>query len=244
MYDLTTTKAEPIITAPKIILYGKPGVGKTHFAANAPEPFFLDTEGSAKKFAVAKQRITNYTDFDGWLTSIEKNNHNYKTLVIDTADWLEQIIHKKICKDYNAKEITDKRNDATGYGNGYIKSMNMLKDICERLDDLITKRNMAIIITSHSLIKKIDEPDGAAYDTYTLKTHDKFASILVEWSDAVLFAKDITLLDSKGKAIQGNKVLVTCGSKAATAKNRLDLPPEIPMSWQDFVSAIGTYKPE
>ncbi len=103
---------------------------------------------------------------------------------------------------------------------------------------------MAIIFLCHSKITRIDEPDGGAYDKYVLKTHDKFAALLVEWVDAVLFLKKKTYINKEGKAIEGERVFITCGTKAAVAKNRLDLPVEITGNWSDFINAIGTNKPE
>lgn len=252
-YDLATVSSEPIPEPPVLIVYAQPGEGKTHFAASAPAPFFLDIEGSSKRFTVSKvqiqatdeevkQGITSYDKFDNWLSAIETQDHTHKTLVIDTIDWLEHVIWEQVCKNTGAHDISDKNNAGTAYGNGHIKAVNLLEGIRVRLENLRKNKRMTIILLCHSHVRKIDEPDGAAYDKYTLKTHEKFAALLIEWADAVLFLKKKTFINKAGKAEEGARVLISCGTKAAIAKNRLELPREFPCTWNDFINAIGTNK--
>lgn len=239
-FDPTTIVREKRMRPPMIVLYGEPGIGKTTFAANAPDPFIIDIERGADNFDVPRANVSTLEEFHDILDYLLIGKHEFKTIVIDSADWLESLIHQKICKDSGATSISDKRNDATAYGNGHVKSVNMFKMILTVLEKIRNEQNVGVIFTGHSHIKRIDEPDGGAYDKYVIKLHDKVGALLTEWAGAILFAKKETQLDQNGKAHEGNRVIISSGTKAATAKSRLDLPSQIPMSWDSFIKSIGT----
>lgn len=40
--------------AQKVVIYGPEGIGKSSFAANFPDPVFIDTEGSTDNMDVAR----------------------------------------------------------------------------------------------------------------------------------------------------------------------------------------------
>ena len=40
--------------AQKVVFYGPEGIGKTTFAMKFPDPLFIDTEGSTKKYDVRR----------------------------------------------------------------------------------------------------------------------------------------------------------------------------------------------
>lgn len=239
-FDPNRIENKKVFQPPLLVLYGEPGVGKTTFAVSAPNPFVIDFENGSKNFDVARVHPESLDDMHEVLDFLLNEKHDYQSIVLDSADWLESSIHKKICKESGANTISDKRNDVTAFGNGHIRAANEFKYVLMRLEEIRNKRNMAIIITGHSHVKRIDEPDGGAYDKYVIKLHDKAGSVLTEWATAILFAKKETKLDQNGKAHEGRRVLVADGTKAATAKNRLELPATMDMSWNGFIKSIGT----
>ena len=51
-----------IDSAQKVVIYGPEGIGKSTFAAQFPEPLFIDTEGSTKNMDVARMdKPTSWT---------------------------------------------------------------------------------------------------------------------------------------------------------------------------------------
>ena len=45
-----------IKSAKKVVIYGPEGIGKSTFAAQFPEPLFIDTEGSTAELNVARTK--------------------------------------------------------------------------------------------------------------------------------------------------------------------------------------------
>ena len=91
-----------IPSAQKVVIYGPEGIGKTSFAACFPDPLFIDTEGGTKHIDVARLPApTSWTMLLEQVQEVKKENTSVcKTLVLDTADWAEQLCIKHICDKY------------------------------------------------------------------------------------------------------------------------------------------------
>jgi hypothetical protein len=232
---ITDARSRP----PAIVVYGDSGIGKSTFASTALKPIMLDLEKGSAYLDVPKVMPETFNDVLGWLDTILTGKHEYKTVVIDTLDWLEGLIHKQVCKDTGAKDILDNRNDGTAYGRCHVQALNLFLQVRDKLNLIRDQRGMAIILLAHTIKKRIDDPLDGSYDKHVIKLHEKIAAATVEWADAVLLAKK-KLIQSGDRLIESGAVLVTSGSLGATAKNRLNLPAEIPFSWDGFISAINT----
>lgn len=85
------------LDAPRIILYGMEGIGKSTFAANFPAPIFIQTEDGlgmidCAKFPLAK----SFDEVFQELVALETEPNEFKTIVIDSLDWLERLIWDKV----------------------------------------------------------------------------------------------------------------------------------------------------
>ena len=96
--------------AQKIAIYGPEGVGKTTFAAQFPEPVFIDTEGSTNNMDVA--RLPKPTSWSMLLEQIDfiKQSKVCKTLIIDTIDWAERLCIEFVCSRGKKESITKCRS--------------------------------------------------------------------------------------------------------------------------------------
>ena len=79
--------------AKKIVIYGPEGIGKSTAASQFPDPVYIDTEGSTKELDVARfdppsswQMLLNQVQY------VIDNPQICRTLVLDTADWAEQLM--------------------------------------------------------------------------------------------------------------------------------------------------------
>jgi hypothetical protein len=238
-FDLSKIESKPLRKPPVVVVYGESGIGKTRFAASAPQPVFLDIEKGASYLDVPKVQPSSLAEVNGWLDVLLRDKHDYKTLVIDSLDWLEMLIHKHVCEESGAADIADKRNDATAYGRGHIRALNKFIAVREKLESIRTERGMAVIITAHSIVKRFDDPVEGGYDRHVLKTHERIHGACVEWADAVMLAKKKHVLGADGKTREGDRILLSSGTLSAIGKNRLKLPKEIPLSWNNFVASIN-----
>lgn len=71
----------------KILIYGPSGVGKTVFAATAPDVLFLDAEGGMLSVAdkkIDRIKINSFKDIKDAFMFLKNEKHDYKTVVIDS----------------------------------------------------------------------------------------------------------------------------------------------------------------
>ncbi len=130
-------------------LYGVEGIGKTTFAAGAPNPIFLPTEdGLASTPGVhAFPTPTSWDDIREACGSLA-GQHDYKTLVIDTVDWLEPLLFAEVAKEQGKGSIED-----IGYGKGYVIAAEKFRKFMSALDALRKKKDMTVLFLAHSAIK-------------------------------------------------------------------------------------------
>lgn len=220
------------------MLYGVQGVGKSTWAATAPGTVFVPTEEGLNdidcdKFPVVK----SFDEFLGRLRQLGESDHRYKTVAIDSLDWLEQLVWQKVCEDKGVTSIAD-----IGYGKGYDYACDYWKKVVACLDYLRHTKEMAIVLIAHARVEKYENPETESYDRYTPQLHRKAAAMVQEWCDEVLFAtyKVYTKTEGDGlkkttKGIGGDERIVRCTEKPfAVAKNRLRMPDEIPMDYAAY----------
>lgn len=227
---------------PRIMIYGSEGVGKSTFAALAPNPVFVQTEDGLSEIDCSKFPLAqSFDDVVLQLQAVRDEQHEYGTLVIDSLDWLERLVWDRVCADYGVKSI--EKADG-GYGKGYVHALTYWRQIVSLLNDIRARKGMAVILIAHAAVERFEDPEHAAYDRYTPRLHKKACSLVCEWVDAVLFASRRMRVDSTtGKAAPvgadgGERILRTNGSPACIAKNRFGLPTELPLSWSAFVEAL------
>lgn len=221
--------------AQRVIIYGPEGIGKSSFAAQFPEPLFIDTEGSTDNMPVRRlKKPTSYTMLKNELASVKANPTCCKTLIIDTIDWAESLIVDDVCAQHGKNGIED-----FGYGNGYTYVREEMGRFLNLLQDLI-EVGINIVLTAHAQMRKFEQPDEmGAYDRYELKlgkkTSSQTAPLVKEWADMVLFANYKTVVmttdTKKKKATGGQRVIYTQHHPAWDAKNRHGLPEEIPLDY-------------
>lgn len=236
-------------TAQTYVFHGAPGIGKTTFAAQFPSPIIADLEDGSKHLDVARltsQDIPNYKELVSFTQELAKASHDYKTLVIDSATVLESYVHKHLCGD-KYETIEDVGG---GFGKGYQMAREELQKFMQ-LCRALTSNSINVIICAHSQVKSFTDPlTNSSYDRYIIQTNAKFAEILTSAADNVFFMKHAvdTVVDQKTKKTQafgsGKRLLMTEWRPAYEAKNRLNLPSELPLDYAAFLSAIEMSKPK
>ena len=235
---------------PRIILHGPEKVGKSTFAAGAPSPVFLPTEeGLNGVDAMAFPKIKSASVFLKRCKELLEEDHDFKTVVVDSADWLELLIHEYIRKKHKVDNIAEA---AGGFGKGYLEALGVWSTVLRRLDNLNRDRNMIVILICHSRVVMVNDPMHDPYDSYQMKLHSPKSGsgsneLLKEWCDILLFAdtekfSETVQIDANKKAYRagtdGERRLYTQPSPAYAAGSRYPLPEELPLSWKALEKAL------
>ncbi len=227
-------------TPPRVFLYGGPGIGKSSVAAQSFKPVFLPTEDGLDQIQCDAFPISrSYEDFKAHLASLLTEEHPYRTVVIDTVDWLESLIFSRVCADYRATAI--EKVDG-GYGKGFSYALEYWCEVKDLLQELRDKKRMSVIFISHATTKEIHDPETGDMTQYIPKINVKAASFLMEWCDAVLF---LTRQHGAARGEDGGqRVFRTSPSVHYYAKNRFNLPNELPLNWKTLQDNITRNLPQ
>lgn len=94
--------------AHKVVIYGPEGIGKSTLASHFPRPLYIDTEGSTKHLDVNRtERPTSWAMLMEQVRYVRNNPSVCSTLIIDTADWAEQLCISDVCAKRKVSGIED-----------------------------------------------------------------------------------------------------------------------------------------
>lgn len=246
------------------------GFGKTSFAAYFPSPVVLMTRGETglQKLIESGQipETPHFPEMETWadlldaIRLLDEGEHQYKTLVLDTANGAERMMHEHVCeRDFNG-DWTER--GFMGYMRGYDVSLADWRLFLNKLDGLRIRKSMTVLFLMHSRIKTFKNPSGADYDKYTPEMHEKTWSLTKGWLDCILFGNfEVTVADARGVVRDASKKGKAAESAARIlytnsdnpifeAKNRMGLPDEIELGasakegFRNFSEALkATRKP-
>lgn len=227
----------------RILLYGTHGIGKSTFGAMAERPIFVPTEDGQADIDCSSFPLCNtYDEFLACLTELYSGQHEYKTVVIDSADWLERLIWANVAKRSNVENIAK-----IDYQRGYDYALTEWREVLTGLNAIRDARGMTVILLAHAKVEKFANPETDSYDRYSPRLHKAASYVIQEWCDEVLFAtyKVFTKANDEGfnktrtqGVGSGERVIRTTERPAHLAKNRLTLPPELPLDWTEFAKYL------
>jgi hypothetical protein len=240
----------------KIILYGPPGVGKTSFAANAPNAvFLLDSQEQGIHSLLdygqspEPKLILTADDWKETLSYLETiNDTSPEWLILDSLTGFERYCFEQCCIDQYDNDWSTKgffsyqQGPSTAAKHYWPELINTLQ--------AIANSGINIILIAHSQIKTYDNPEGPNYDTYTTYLHKESWAQLNRWSEAVLFLNYYTPYEKgKGEKVktinEDIRYLYCKRSPAFTAKNLYGLPEFLEtgdsaeIAWNNFITAVN-----
>jgi AAA domain len=257
MIDLNSIKKNSP-KKPRIVIYGPSGIGKTTFGSCAPDPIFIITEdglGDIEACAIPQDEngkprpATSFKEVLECLESLGNEDHKFKTVVIDSIDWLEPLIWEATCKRCGKTCIED---IGGGYGKGYIETATEWKMFFDYLTYLRDTKDMYVIMIAHGAVTTVNDPTQPSYDIHCLKLNKRAAAKTVEFSDITGFAAMRTFIASEKEGFDktrnraltnGEHVLYLAPTAAITAKNRYHMPDCIPLDWEEFEKYLPGYIP-
>lgn len=223
----------------KVLLYGVPGVGKSTWAAHAPDAIVVNLEDGVKRIDCVKTPlIKSWGELNEALLFIyHKTEH--KTVVIDTMTALEKLLVQKTIDEDQKKR---KHLSDWGFNTGFEVLAANFSLFLQKLFTIAPEKNLLFI--GHQKIERYEDPMNDGYDRYTIDVHKKIAPILISNMDAVLFAQYETFArkqegNSHGKGVgTGKRIVHTQEMPAYIAKNRFDLPGSIELNPDIFTKFI------
>jgi hypothetical protein len=250
-FDLTSIKKGVEHKAPRMILLGVEKIGKSTFAAGSDNPIFLPIKGEegVDDLNVAKfPRAETFDDVLTAVTTLIKDEHEYKTFIIDSVSALEPVIWAKLCDEDGVDSIESYQK---GFGKGYTAAVNKLRDLMEGLD-MLRKKGISVIIIGHVKVKRFDDPLGASFDQYQFDIQEKMSLTLLRWADSILFCNTETIVKTEevgfnkekrtGKDLTGARFLFTQKRPGHPGGGRGvygRLPYKLPLDWAAFTTAAA-----
>lgn len=228
------------IKPPKVIIYGEAGVGKTTWAAKAPNPILIPTEDGVGILDIPRfPMIKTWNDFLDAMKLLMEGGHGYKTVIIDSISMLEPLVWQQV-RVNTGKEVMDH-----GFHKGYLYALDVWPIVLEGLDRL-NAMGMCVIVIGHSELTRMEDPEVGSYDTRMISVHKKARPGLELWADAILYAQfkvQVAEIEEGGRTSRrgvgsGVRVMKTSWNPAYTAKNRYSLPKELPLDWTAFHEAF------
>ena len=234
----------------RAMLYGVHGIGKSTWGAQAEYPVFIQTEDGLGEIECARFPLAeDYSQVIEALSELYSEEHDYRTVVIDTLDWLERLIWADVCRRRGMECIED-----IGYGKGYVFALTHWREVLEGLTALRNDRGMMVILIAHSQIEKFQSPTADTYDRYSPRLHKHASAMVQEWADEVLFATykvqtkqvDEGFDRKRTRAVgQPERVVYTTEGPAHVAKHRIpNLPDELPLDYRAYAQFICQIKEE
>jgi hypothetical protein len=249
MVSLSTITRGGIKYPPRIVAYGTDGIGKSTFGSQAEKPIFVCTEDGATRLDVDQFPLCKtWDELMDCLRALATAEHDYKTVVLDTADWGQYLAIEHVIKnDFNGD---GGKFDA--YGAGYKALIREWRKLLVALDYLNKRKGMEVILLLHATIRQFNNPLGDNYDVYKASLVDSPSTSLwgvtKEWADLVLFMnKEVVVSKDSPKASKGKAVLkqtryiYTQPSAAYDAKVRAgwSLPAKVELDYEIFKARLN-----
>jgi hypothetical protein len=248
----------------RVAIHAPGGFGKTTIGCHFPTPIVMGAEKGIPRdlgFPVATIHPEKWIDCFDVVGSLVGDRHDNFTLVIDTVDWLEPLIHRFVCeRDSERKtEMNPKSNklisiEDYGYGKGYLVAEEEFRKFITVIDRLQAKRGMHVVMLMHSQTRTFKNPAGPDFDRWEPKCHARIAKVVEEWCENMLFGFfqiDAAKISedkernksnperARAKGVGGDTRIVGAQHSAMyDAKNRVGLPAEFELG-QDIDGLIA-----
>lgn len=232
-------------------ILGDAGLGKTSLAATFPKPIVIRAEDGLQSIP-AEQRpdalplVSSVETLWDQLTLLIKENHDYKTVIIDSVTALERLFVQDVLES-DPKKPKGINQALGGYGNGPAAVAAQHERVRKACGILRDKKGMHVVFIAHAEVETIQPPDDEDYSRYSLRLGKKSVAPYTDDVDLVAFVKLQTFTKSgngdKNKAISDGSRVVVCHATASNvSKNRYGIEEELPFDKgiNPFTSYITT----
>ena len=229
IFNLQPTTISRDLKGKYICLFGKPKVGKTTFAAQAPNNLLLAFEKVYNAISGIKaQDINRWADFKMVLKQLERPEAQemYDTVTIDTVGIMWEMCEQYICAQNQVTSIGD-----IPWGKGY----SLCKREFESCLRKITMLGYGLIIIAH-VDKRIEKKDDESEIEIVSPAIPKRAYEIVNQLVDIIGYIDV-VYDDDGSS---KRILCTRSTPTVMAGSRFPyLPPKIPFGYKELTNAVA-----
>ena len=218
-----------------VTICGDSGMGKTTLAATFPSPIVIRAEDGLQAIPVDQRPdafpvIHKEEELWQQLAALVTEQHEYKTVIIDSVTALERLFVQHVI-DSDSKKPRSINQALGGYGAGLSAVAAMHQRVRKACGILNERKGMHVVFVAHADTETIELPDQDAYTRYNLRLGKKSVAPYVDDSDVVGFLKLETFTSGDGerkKAISdGTRILITYATAANVSKNRFGITEEL-----------------
>lgn len=224
---------------PRVLVYGFEGIGKTGFAAGAPDPFFLDLNRGSFAYDVQRVMPDSWSETMEWIHAVESGQVKCKSVVLDVLSDLEHLGNQ----EFFPNTTIDKYEG--GYGKGKTVALVKWRELLGALER-VWNGGKAIIFVGHAKVKHFDDPSGPGYDRFAVSMNEDMAGLVKGWTDYNLFCREEVAHQKVGggdvKAVStGIRYAYTrrCPAYDAKARGTTEFPEKFPLSWSEFTKTCA-----
>lgn len=214
---------------------GDSGIGKTSLAATFPNAIVIRGEDGLQSIPSESRPdafpLVESTD-QLWeqLTALIKEDHDYKTLIIDSVTALERLFINDIVNS-DPKKPRSINQALGGYGAGLSAVGALHHRVRKACGVLNEKKHMHIVFVAHADTETIELPDSDPYTRYNLRLGKKSQAPYVDDSDIVSFVK-LELMtigdgDRKKAISDGTRIAVCYATASNVSKNRFGIKEDL-----------------
>jgi hypothetical protein len=228
---------------PIITIAGEMGMGKTSIPWT--DPIFICTEDGLQSIPVERRPpsfplANTRNQVADYLSMLIQEEHEYKTLVIDSISKLDAIVESELVKE-DKNEPASINQAYGGYGNGPKAVGAFHQRVRKACEILNTKKNMTIVFLSHAETETIDLPLAEPYTRFTLRLGRRSIPPYTDDVDIVgmlrlqQYVRGVEKNKSDevikaGKVITDGTRVIKCTANASSlSKNRYGIDQDIPL---------------
>lgn len=234
---------------PLILIYGRGKMGKTTLASEFPNPIFIQTEdgaGAIELTSFSDGPIGSLGDVMDALQELATEEHEFKTVVIDSVTQLEPLVWAEACARNNWKSIED-----PGYGKGYLAADEVWREFLTACTWLRDHKRMCVVLIGHEVVESFSDPEREDYNRYKVRVHKRAEAMIRERVDIVGFLNQAVSLDKQKGGFKetakakgsGQRQINLAPRPTFEAGNRYGMPDKILINEGQGFAALAPHMP-
>lgn len=240
------------IKPPRMLVYGVQGIGKTSFAAEWPDPIFIQCEeGEGNLEFPTMGEIVTWDDVLTCLSELIIRPHDRKTVVLDTLDAMQPLIWQHVCQREGWPDIEHGKDGKKNFGAGYVVVDREWNEFFGAVRAL-QKLGIAVVLIAHSAVVKFEPPTSDPYDRYVPKLHKRASALVQEEVDIVGFFNQRVTIKTNDNGFRrttraeggGDRYLFLEERPNYLAKNRYQMPEKVEYKRGKGYEIIQKYFPQ